>query len=138
MSSRGSSLLSYNRFLFYTFWIKFLISSLVGITRSAPFLVVIRDAAAFAKVSISFRFSSVSPPTVTLCAVALIPSATAANVKKIRFIYSSFFRFPFKPSVASSCASERPQTPKVTKIITLLRIFEKYLRKLTELGNFAP
>ena len=34
-------------------------SSLVGITRSAPFFVVMRDAAAFAKVSSSARFSSV-------------------------------------------------------------------------------
>ena len=37
---------------------RFWISSLVGITRSAPFLVVITEAAAFANVSISFRFSS--------------------------------------------------------------------------------
>ena len=34
-------------------------SSRVGITRSAPFRVVMRDAAAFAKVRSSFRFSSV-------------------------------------------------------------------------------
>ena len=34
---------------------RFSISSLVGITRSAPFLVVITDAATFAKVSISFN-----------------------------------------------------------------------------------
>ena len=34
-------------------------SSLVGITISAPFLVVMRDAAPFANVSISLRLSSV-------------------------------------------------------------------------------